>query len=220
MVWYDAQRIRLEAMAPRAIFDTMPSKTISRALLVPGHHDSVGDAILVIRDMRVILAADLAALYGVSTKALNQAVRRNLRRFPPDFAFKLTRQESADIQRLRSQSVTLKRGAHFKYSPVAFTEHGAVMVATVLNSRRAVQMSVFVVRAFLKLREWSALHVEVSRRLADLEQRVSGHDEDLKVMISAVRRLLSTPAPPRRRIGFITPNTTGKRRPRSARATS
>ena len=93
-----------------------------------------------------------AKIYGVAPRVLNQAVKRNAERFPPDFAFRLRGHEAAEIRRSRSQSVTLKRGAHVKYPPLAFTEHGAIMAATVLNSRRAVQMSIFVVRAFLRLR--------------------------------------------------------------------
>lgn len=178
-----------------------PSARGRRAVALAGTH-AVADTILNLRGQRVILSADLATIYSVTTKALNQAVRRNIRRFPPDFAFRLTRREASAAQRLRSQSVTLKRGAHFKYAPVVFTEHGAVMVATVLNSRRAAQMSVFVVRAFLKLRDWAAVHVDLSRRLTTLEQRVGTHDHGLKEIIRAVRRLLSPPDPPRRRIGF------------------
>jgi hypothetical protein len=116
------------------------------------HVVTVERLILTVRGRRVLLSADLAAISGVRPKALNQAVRRNADRFPPDFAFRLSRAEGAALQRSRSQSVTLKRGQNIKYLPVAFTEHGAVMAATVLNSPRAVQMSIFVVRAFLRLR--------------------------------------------------------------------
>lgn len=173
-----------------------------RAIALAGRQ-SVADTIITVRDQRVILATDLAAVYSVTTKALNQAVRRNIQRFPPDFAFRLTKREASDVQRIRSQSVTLKRGAHFKYAPMACTEHGAVMVATVLNSRRAAHMSVFVVRAFLKLREWAAVHIELSRRLSTIEQRVGVHDQELNAIIRAVRELAAPPDPPRRRIGFL-----------------
>ena len=125
---------------------------------------SVEPLILTVRGQRVILSSDLAGVYGVQPRALNQAVKRNLERFRPDFTFRLTRREAVQARRSRSQSVILKRGANVKYLPLAFTEHGAVMAATVLNSRRAVQMSIFVVRAFLRLREWVVGQTELSAR--------------------------------------------------------
>ena len=115
--------------------------------------EDIREMIFTVRGLRVILAADLAELYGVQTRALNQAVKRNIDRFPTDFLFQLTREESESIFRLRSQFVTLKRGQHLKYLPYAFTEHGAIMAANVLNSPKAIEMSVFVVRAFIKMRE-------------------------------------------------------------------
>lgn len=163
--------------------------------------------ILTVRGRRVILASDLAAIYGVETRALNQAVKRNGERFPADFAFRLSRMEAAGLMRSRSQSVILKRGQNIKYLPLAFTEHGAVMAATVLNSSRAVQMSIFVVRAFLRLREWVAGQAELSERLAKLEQRVGAHDHDLKAIIRAIRELVQPPDRPRRKIGFRTAET-------------
>ncbi|HXG98770.1 MAG TPA: ORF6N domain-containing protein [Gemmatimonadales bacterium] len=117
---------------------------------------AVARVIVTVRGFRAILSSDLAPIYGVQPKVLNQAVKRNAERFPPDFAFRLSKDDMTAIRRSRSQSVTLKRGAHVKYAPLAFTEHGALMAATVLNSRRAVQMSIFVVRAFLRLREGSS----------------------------------------------------------------
>jgi len=130
--------------------------------------------IVLVRGHRVILDSELAALYGVETRRLNEQVRRNLSRFPVDFAFRLTRDE---YTALRSQIATLKggRGEHRKYLPWAFTEHGALMVANVLNSPRAVQMSVYVVRAFLRLREWVSSQAELVAKLAELERRVAGH---------------------------------------------
>ena len=115
---------------------------------------------VLVRGQRVILAGDLAEIYGVEARTLNQAVKRNAGRFPPDFVFRLTRAEAMRIHRSRSQSVILKRGANIKYTPLAFTEHGATMAASVLNSSRAVQMSIFVVRAFLRLRKWVAGRAE------------------------------------------------------------
>lgn len=162
----------------------------------------VEQLILVVRGQRVILASDLAHIYGVAPKALNQAVRRNLERFPSDFAFRLTTPEAAAIQRSRSQSVTLKRGQNIKYLPLAFTEHGAIMAASVLASARAVQMSIFVVRAFLRLREWVVAREDLSLRLAELEERVSTHDRNLQAIIQAIKELIAPPAIPRPRIGF------------------
>lgn len=139
----------------------------------------IAGRILVVRGHRVILDADLAQLYGVSTKAFKQAVRRNRGRFPGDFLLELTIQE---VARSRSQSVTLKvgRGSNVKYLPMAFTEHGAIMAATILNSPRAEQMSVYVVRAFVKLRESLAAHTDLARELATLKSRVATLDADIR----------------------------------------
>ena|SRR5690349_15174424 len=150
--------------------------------------DSLSDVtgrILVLRGQRVLLDADLARLYGVSTKAFNQAVRRNRNRFPDDFLFELDNQE---VARSRSQFVTLKsgRGSNLKYPPLAFTEHGAIMAASILNSPRADQMSVFVVRAFVKIRETLAAHSELARELAKLKNRVNTLDVDTRSQFDQV----------------------------------
>jgi hypothetical protein len=139
----------------------------------------VAGRILVVGGQRVILDSDLARLYGVSTKVFNQAVRRNRGRFPADFLIELTNQE---VARLRSQFVTLKtgRGEHRKYRPLAFTEHGAIMAATILNSPRAEQMSVYVVRAFVKLRESLTVHTKLAHELATLKGRVDTLDADTR----------------------------------------
>lgn len=141
--------------------------------------------ILVVRGQRVMLDTELARLYGVSTKAFNQAVRRNRSRFPGDFLIELTNQELA---RLRSQFVTLKtgRGEHRKYRSLAFTEHGAIMAAAILNSPRAEQMSVYVVRAFVKLRESLLVHTELARELATLKRRVDTLDVDTRSQFDQV----------------------------------
>ncbi len=153
-----------------------------------------------IRGQRVILDVDLANLYGVQTRVLNQAVKRNGRRFPGDFVFILTVEE---VGSLRSQFVISKRArGGRRYRPTAFTEHGAVMAATILNSPRAVQMSIFVVRAFLRLREWVTGQGELATRLAELERRVGAHDHELKAIIQTIRRLLELPTPRRNQIGF------------------
>jgi hypothetical protein len=161
----------------------------------------VDSKILTIKRQRVMLDRDLAEVYGVTTKALNQAVKRNAGRFPKDFMFRLSIKEAAA---LRSQIVTLEigRGQHSKYLPFAFTEHGAIMAATVLNSALAVEMSVFVVRAFVRFRELAHENGEIAQRLSALEKRVAGHDDDLVEMFGALRQLLRPPDKPRRRIGF------------------
>ena len=159
-------------------------------------------AILVVRGHKVLLDTDLAAIYDVAVKALNQAVKRNSERFPEDFVFRLSAEEA---ESLRSQIVTLEargRGQHRKYSPYVFTEHGAVMVASVLNSPRAIQMSLYVVRAFLKLREWVAGQAQLVGKLAELERRVAGHDQELKAIVRAIRQLMTPADVPRRKIGF------------------
>ena len=141
--------------------------------------------ILLLRGRRVILDSDLAHLYGVSTKAFNQAVRRNRGRFPADFLLELTNQ---DVASLRSQSVTLKlgRGEHRKYAPLVFTEHGAIMAATILNSTRAEQTSVYVVRAFVKLREASLVNAVLAREVAALKQRLDELDADTRMQFDQV----------------------------------
>jgi hypothetical protein len=162
-------------------------------------------AILVVRGHRVLLDTELAALYGVTTKRFNEQVRRNSRRFPADFMFRLTAEE---ISYLRSQTATLKlgRGQHRKYLPYVFTEQGAIMAATVLNSSRAVEMSVYVVRAFVQLRELLASNKELARRFAQLETRfdkkLTAHDEAIAAILSAIRRLIHPPVPKRRPMGF------------------
>jgi hypothetical protein len=149
-----------------------------------------------------VLDDDLARLYAVTTARLNQAVKRNGPRFPKDFAFQLDERE---CRILRSQSV-ISSGGHGRRRtrPWAFTEHGAIMAATVLSSTRAIEMSIFVVRAFLQLRDLTASHGQLAVKLADLERRVTDHDLELKQMVGALRRLLAPPLRERRRIGFST----------------
>jgi len=155
---------------------------------------------LAIRGGIVVLDADLAEIYGVPTKALNQAVQRNLARFPDDFAFQLSTEEWAS---LRSQTVTSKPGrGGRRHRPWAFTEHGAVMAAAVLNSPRAIEMSVFVVRAFIRMRDSARLHTDLAAKLEALEKKVAGHDADLKAMFAALRAWIAPPTARRRRIGF------------------
>jgi ORF6N domain len=156
--------------------------------------------ILVIRGQRVVLDSDLALLYEVETKRFNEQIRRNLARFPPDFMFQLTDEE---FESLRSQIATSNKGrGGRRYLPFAFTEHGAIMAASVLNSERAVQMSVYVVRAFVQLRELMVDHKVLADKLDALERRVSHHDNSLVALIDAIRALTEQPKPVKRPIGF------------------
>jgi hypothetical protein len=158
--------------------------------------DRIEKAILLIRDEKVILDVDLAALYDVETRSLLQAVKRNPERFPTDFMFQLTRKE---FDALRSQSVISKGRGGRRYLPYVFTEHGAIMAANVLNSKTAVQASVEVVRAFIRLRQMLASNAELARKLSDLEQK---YDAQFKVVFNAIRRLMTPADPPRKQIGF------------------
>lgn len=151
------------------------------------------------------LARDLAHVYGVQPRAISQPVKRNPDRFPGDFAFRLTRDEALALPCSRSQIVILKRGGNFKYAPLAFTEHGAIMAASVLNSPQAVQMSVFVVRPFVRLRGLVVSQTSLVEKLAELECRVVGHDDELRGIVKTIRQLLQPPTPPRRRIGLRAP---------------
>ena len=163
----------------------------------------VDSTILFLRGQKVILDVDLAELYGVSIKRLNEQVKRNIRRFPSDFLFRLTRSEYSN---LRSQFVTSSsdHGGR-RYLPHAFTEHGAIMAATVLNSKRAIEMSIFVVRAFVHLREASIANRQIEAKLSELERRLESHDGDIQQLVEAIRELMEPePANPRR-IGFETP---------------
>jgi ATP-dependent Clp protease ATP-binding subunit ClpA len=167
--------------------------------------ESVAGAIRVVRGQRVMIDSELAALYGVTTKRLNEQVKRNLRRFPVDFMFRLTAEEA---EALRSQFATLKegRGRHRKYVPYAFTEHGAVQAANVLNSDRAIEMSVYVVRAFVQLRSLMSANAELARRLDELEARIEkklvGHDQAIAAVLSAIRELMKPAPAAQRGIGF------------------
>jgi hypothetical protein len=156
--------------------------------------------IVTVRGQRVILAPDQSAIYGVPTKALNQAVKRNGDKFPADFMFRLTLAEAEDIRRSRSQTVTLKRGQNIKYLPAAFTEHGAIMAANVLNSPRATQMSLFVVRAFVKMRSAFNDSRELAQKLALLEQelkiRLKIHEAAIVEVLQRIMQILDAPPPP------------------------
>ena len=163
--------------------------------------ETITPSIVVVRSQRVLLDADLAALYGVATKALNQAVKRNSARFPADFLFRLTSTEMTALN--RSQSVTgSQRHRDPRHAPFAFTEHGALMAATVLNSPRAVEMSVFIVRAFVQLRRLLESNTALTRQLDELERKYRDHDDAIAAILSAIRNLMSEPSSKRRGIGF------------------
>lgn len=178
----------------------------------------IENSILLVRGHKVILDKELARLYGVSTRTLNQAVKRNLNRFPEDFMFQLTAEETtawhqATATPSRSQNVTLKesplrsqivilknsRGKHIKYRPYAFTEHGILMLSSVLKSERAVQVNIQIMRTFVRLRELLASNADLNRRLDDLERN---YDARFKIVFDAIRTLLRPPRKKTRRIGF------------------
>jgi len=155
-----------------------------------------------VRGKRVIMDADLAHFYGVTAKVINQAVSRNLDRFPEDFSFRLTLTET---ENLRSQSVTsrLQHGGS-RYVNRVFTEQGVAMLASVLRSRRAAAMSIAIIRAFVQLRELLATHQELAIKLAELEQRLEGHDSAITNLFETIRQLLASPEPDHsRKIGFV-----------------
>ncbi len=163
-----------------------------RSAPVPVH--DITRTILVLRGQRVLLDAELAGLYGVTTKRLNEQVKRNAARFPEDFMFRLTRAETEALN--RSQIATgSQKHRDPRFPPYVFTEHGAIMAATILNSPRAVEMSVYVVRAFVHLRELLASNTALARKLKN-------HDEAITAILSAIRELMNPPAPKRRGIGF------------------
>ena len=161
--------------------------------------ESIAGKILFIRGEKVILDRDLAAMYGVTTKVLNQAVRRNSKRFPDDFMFVLTKEENDS---LRSQNVTLKRGQHSKYLPFAFTEHGVAMLSSVLNSERAIEVNIAIVRAFVHLRRMVISYDAVERKLRDIEDRLEGHDEKIEIIFEVIRQLMTPPEKKQNKIGF------------------
>jgi hypothetical protein len=164
--------------------------------------EHISDRILTVRGLRVMMDSDLAALYGVTTKRLNEQVKRNRRRFPPEFVFRLSATEKAkvvaDCDHLRN----------LRFSPVlpcAYTEHGALMASAVLNTVKAVEVSLFVIRAFVRMREAFAANRELARRLDELERKVGTHDRSVAHILDALRQLTAPPAEPsrRRRIGFV-----------------
>lgn len=169
---------------------------MNKTSIIPA--ERIERAILLVRSQKVMLDADLAALYGVPTRRLNEQVRRNLRRFPADFMFQL---RPAEVRILRSQFATSKRGrGGRRYAPLAFTEQGVAMLSSVLHSQRAVQVNIEIMRAFVRLRLMLGSHADLARRLDALENK---YDAQFKAVFDAIRELMSPPVPRRRRaIGF------------------
>jgi hypothetical protein len=162
--------------------------------------ESIERRILFLRGQKVMLDADLAQLYGVSTKRLNEQVKRNRKRFPTDFMFQLSEEEKSEVV------ANCDHLGNLRFSPVlphAFTEHGAIMLASVLNSARAIEVSIFVVRAFVNLRETLTKHRTLAQKLSQLERRFEKHDEDIQSLFRAIRQLMTPPESKKRKIGFI-----------------
>jgi phage regulator Rha-like protein len=157
--------------------------------------------IYLIRNQKVILSTHLAELYGVEPRALIQAIKRNASRFPADFMFQLTK---AEFDALRSQIVILEkgRGRYPKYPPFAFTEQGVAMVSSVLNSERAIQVNIAIMRAFVRLRELLTLHKDLARRIEALEKKDADHDANIRVLFQSIREYLEAAQKKGRRIGF------------------
>ncbi len=183
----------------------MAKKHSSKKGIIP--LEVVQQKIFVVRGRRVMLDRDLAELFGVETRVLNQAVKRNSDRFPEDFMFRLTMEEARAADRSRSQSVTLKRGRNTKYRPHVFSEHGAVMLANVLQSTVAVRASIQVVRAFVNLRQILATHQDLARKMEALERKIGKHDADLDAILEVMQDLLEPPpsSATKRPIGFVAP---------------
>jgi len=162
--------------------------------------EGIEQKIMLIRGQKVMLDADLSELYGTTTKALNQAIKRNRGRFPDDFMFQLTRNEKQEVV------TNCDHLSKLKFSPVlpyVFTEHGALMVASVLNTKRAVEVSVYVVRAFVRLRQMLLMNKELAHKLAELERKSESHDSAIRSLVTAIRQLMQEPEPKEKKIGFI-----------------
>jgi phage regulator Rha-like protein len=167
---------------------------------------AVPDAVIInkiylIRGYKVMIDSDLAELYGVETRRLNEQVNRNINRFPGHFMFKLT---SDEYESIRSQNAILKRGGHSKYLPYAFTEHGVLMLSNVLKSGRAIEMSIKIIDVFVKLREMLLTHKDILLKIEQMEKKITGHDEEIQMIFAALKELLAPPQEPRKRIGYKT----------------
>ena len=160
--------------------------------------DTIEQKIFLIRNQKVMLDKDLARLYGIETKVLKQAVKRNAKRFPLDFMFELTQDEFKD---LRSQIVTSSWGG-MRYVPMVFTEQGVAMLSSVLKSDRAIQVNIQIMRVFSRLRQIIATHKELAHKLDELERKISQHDGEIATIFEAIRQLMVPPERPRKKIGF------------------
>jgi len=165
--------------------------------------ESVANRILLIRGAKVMLDSDLAELYGVPTKALNQAVKRNIERFPADFMFQLSSKEKEEVV---TNCYHLTKLKFSRTLPYAFTEHGALMLGNVLKSDRAIEVSLVVVRTFVQLREMLSTHKELAVKLEALERKIGSHDQAIAGLIDAIRQLMTPPEQSKRPIGFIVPD--------------
>jgi hypothetical protein len=175
--------------------------------------EEIARKILYLRNQKVLLDRDLAALYGVETRVLNQAVKRNTNRFPDDFVFILSREEIARI----SQFVTSSGRLKFSKRVRAFTEQGVAMLSSVLNSERAVKVNIAIMRAFVKLRQTLETNRELARKFKELERRVGKHDEEIAAIFDAIRQLMAPPKQPRREIGFHVREKSARYRTRNGR---
>jgi len=162
-------------------------------------HDGVEKRIFLIRGQKVMLDFDLAKLYGVPTKRLNEQVKRNMERFPEDFIFQLTMEEASFS---RSQFATLKRGENIKYLPYAFTEQGVAMLSSVLKSKTAIQVNIAIMRTFVRLKQIISLNKELAVKLAILERKIQNHDVDIKNIFDAIRKLTQFEEKPKNKMGF------------------
>jgi hypothetical protein len=176
----------------------------------------IAQSIRVLRGQKVILDSELASLYGVAAKVLNQAVKRNQERFPDDFMFQLTSVETSDLNWSQSVTSSLKHRGK-AYRPYAFTEQGVAMLSSVLRSERAVRVNIAIMRAFVRLRETLETNKELARKFAELEGRIGKHDQEIAAIIDAIRQLVAPPAKPRREIGFHVRETAPRYRTRNRR---
>lgn len=188
----------------------MPAKKTSKTAAIS--EVAIANAIALVRGHRVMLDSNLAALYGVETRVLVQAVKRNLDRFPEDFMFQLSWDEAQDLRSQsvildsapsRSQTVSLKRGSNIKYRPYAFTEQGVAMLSSVLRSPSAIAVNIGIMRAFMRMREILATNKELAAKLAQLERKLDTHDQAIAGILDAIRSLMAPPPQNKRSIGFI-----------------
>ena len=197
-------------MAETVILEIRPAPetrnyVASKQLMIPVRPQAAAEMIARriyrIRAKKVMLDSDLAELYRVRTKAFNQAIKRNRSRFSGDFMFRLT---AAEAQLLRSQIVTSNNGrGGRRYRPFVFTQEGVAMLSSILNSNRAVQVNIAIMRAFMKMREMASTYSNLARKLAELESRCDSHDDNIKLVFHTLKELIQTPAPRRRRMGFV-----------------